>query len=173
MDKHVLSVLVKNSSGVLSRISGLFSRRGFNIDSLTAGRTQDKSISRMTIALMGNDMILEQFIKQLNKLEDVIKIIKTNDNESVYRELVLIKVKAESTERAEINEIVNIFRCKVVDISKDTMTIELTGDESKINALISLVDEFGINEIARTGLIALERGDRDINSYDELFGVEY
>ncbi|MPQ42312.1 acetolactate synthase small subunit [Clostridium tarantellae] len=173
MDKHFLSVLVKNSSGVLSRISGLFSRRGFNIDSITAGRTQNQSISRMTIALMGNDEVLEQFIKQLNKLEDVIKIIKTKANESVYRELVLVKVNANSEQRASINEIVNIFRCKVVDISKETMTIELTGDESKVNALISLVNEFGIKEIARTGIIALERGDIDINSYDEFFGVEY
>lgn len=173
MEKHILSVLVKNSSGVLSRISGLFARRGFNIESLAAGKIQDGSITRMTITLMGNDDVLDQFIKQVNKLEEVIKIIHLKENESVYRELVLVKVNADINQRAAINEIVNIFRCKVIDVSKESMTIELTGDESKINALINLVEEFGIKEISRTGLIALERGDKDIYSYGEYFEVEY
>ena len=117
MDKHVLSVLVKNSSGVLSRVSGLFSRRGYNIDSLTVGRTEDQNISRMTIALNGDEDVLEQVKKQLNKLEDVICVTDLNDNESVYRELVLIKVRANAENRAAINETVKIFRSKIIDLS--------------------------------------------------------
>ena len=134
--RHVLSVLVKNSSGVLSRVSGLFSRRGYNIDSLTVGRTEDEKISRMTIAIVGDNDTLEQVKKQLDKLEDVIKVIDLKSGKSVYRELVLIKVKADAEKRAAINEIVTIFRSKIIDVSVDTLTIELTGDESKITALI-------------------------------------
>ena len=130
--RHVLSVLVKNSSGVLSRVSGLFSRRGYNIDSLTVGRTEDEKISRMTIAIVGDNDTLEQVKKQLDKLEDVIKVIDLKSGNSVYRELVLIKVKADAEKRAAINEIVTIFRSKIIDVSVDTLTIELTGDESKI-----------------------------------------
>lgn len=173
MDKHVLSVLVRNSFGVLSRVSGLFSRRGFNIESLTVGKTQDENISRMTISILGNDDVLDQVIKQLNKLEDVKKIININNEDSIYRELVLIKVKANANERAAINEIVKIFRCKVVDIAKESLTIELTGDESKVGALIELVSEYGIKEIVRTGITALERGDKEITSYGEYFEGEY
>ena len=136
------SVLVRNSSGVLTRVSGLFSRRGFNIDSLTVGRTENPEISRMTISLNGNEDILEQFIKQLNKLEDVLRVLELKSDNSVYRELVLIKVKANAEERAAINEVVRIFRSKVIDISTDTLTIELTGDDSKINALIKLIEEY-------------------------------
>lgn len=169
--KHVLSVLVKNSSGVLSRVSGLFSRRGYNIDSLTVGRTENESISRMTITLMGDDDILEQVKKQLNKLEDVIKVIDLNQENSVYRELVLIKVKADAQDRAAINEIVNIFRSKIIDLSTDTLTIELTGDESKISALIKLMEDYGIQELVRTGVTALERGDKTINNYDDYYDL--
>ena len=150
MDKHVLSVLVKNSSGVLSRVSGLFSRRGYNIDSLTVGRTEDQNISRMTIALNGDEDVLEQVKKQLNKLEDVICVTDLNDNESVYRELVLIKVRANAENRAAINETVKIFRSKIIDLSTNTLTIELTGDEDKVSALISLMEEYGIEELVRT-----------------------
>lgn len=164
--KHVLSVLVRNSAGVLSRVSGLFSRRGYNIDSLTVGRTEDKTISRMTITLKGDDDVLEQVKKQLDKLEDVIKVIDIKQGKSVIRELVLIKVKADAEKRAAINEIVKIFRCKIIDVSVDTLTIELTGDENKISALIKLMEEYGIEELVRTGVTALERGDRTINSYD-------
>lgn len=173
MDKHVISVLVRNSSGVLSRVSGLFSRRGFNIDSLSVGRTQDPDVSRMTITLMGNDAVLDQFIKQLNKLEDVLKVINLTPEESVYRELVLIKVNADTNQRAAINEVVKIFRCKIIDLSKDTLTIELTGDESKVSALINLLEEYGIKELVRTGVTALERGDKDISSYGEYFEEGY
>ncbi|EKY28538.1 acetolactate synthase small subunit [Clostridium celatum] len=169
MDRHVLSVLVRNSSGVLTRVSGLFSRRGFNIDSLTVGRTENPEISRMTISLNGNEDILEQFIKQLNKLEDVLRVLELKSDNSVYRELVLIKVKANAEERAAINEVVRIFRSKVIDISTDTLTIELTGDDSKINALIKLMEEYEIKELVRTGICALERGSNDITNYCEIF----
>lgn len=169
MDKHVLSVLVKNSSGVLSRVSGLFSRRGYNIDSLTVGRTEDQNISRMTIALNGDEDVLEQVKKQLNKLEDVIGVTDLNDNESVYRELVLIKVRANAENRAAINETVKIFRSKIIDLSTNTLTIELTGDEDKVSALISLMEEYGIEELVRTGITALQRGEKTLkNSVEEL-----
>ncbi|WP_026886631.1 acetolactate synthase small subunit [Clostridium beijerinckii] len=169
MEKHVLSVLVKNSSGVLSRVSGLFSRRGYNIDSLTVGRTEDPSISRMTITLMGDDNVLEQVKKQLSKLEDVIRVINFKADDSVYRELVLIKVKANAENRAAINETVNIFRSKIVDLSTDTLTIELTGDENKISALINLMDEYGIEELVRTGVTALQRGEKTIKNSIESY----
>lgn len=163
--RHVLSVLVKNSSGVLSRVSGLFSRRGYNIDSLTVGRTEDEKISRMTIAIVGDNDTLEQVKKQLDKLEDVIKVIDLKSGNSVYRELVLIKVKADAEKRAAINEMVTIFRSKIIDVSVDTLTIELTGDESKITALIKLMEEYGIQELVRTGVTALERGDKNIRNH--------
>jgi acetolactate synthase-1/3 small subunit len=169
MEKHVLSVLVKNSSGVLSRVSGLFSRRGYNIDSLTVGRTEDPSISRMTITLMGDENVLEQVKKQLNKLEDVIRVINFKADASVYRELVLIKVKASAENRAAINETVNIFRSKIIDLSTDTLTIELTGDENKISALINLMEEYGIEELVRTGVTALQRGEKTIRNSIESY----
>ena len=163
--KHVLSVLVENSSGVLSRVAGLFSRRGYNIDSLTVGKTDNEEVSRMTITITGDNDVLEQVTKQLEKLEEVIKVINLKPDSSVYRELVLIKVKATAEKRADINEIVKIFRCKIIDLSMETLTIELTGDESKISALIKLMDEYGIEELVRTGVTALERGDKSISSY--------
>ena len=169
MARYVLSVLVRNSSGVLTRVSGLFSRRGFNIDSLTVGRTENSEISRMTIALNGGLEELEQFTKQLNKLEDVLRVLSLKPENSVYRELVLIKVKADAEQRASINEIVKIFRSKIVDISPETLTIELTGDESKINAHIKLIEEYEIKELVRTGVCALERGANDITDYCEIF----
>ena len=162
MEKHILSVLVRNSSGVLTRVSGLFSRRGFNIDSLTVGRTEEEDISRMTIVIAGDMEVVEQVIKQLNKLEDIINIQELISDNSVYRELVLIKVKADAEKRAEINEVVKIFRSKIVDVSQSTLTVELTGDESKINALIRLLNEYGIKEVVRTGICGLERGEKSI-----------
>ena len=161
MEKHILSVLVRNSSGVLTRVSGLFSRRGFNIDSLTVGRTEEEDISRMTIVIAGDMEVVEQVIKQLNKLEDIINIQELISDNSVYRELVLIKVKADAEKRAEINE--------VVDVSQSTLTVELTGDESKINALIRLLNEYGIKEVVRTGICGLERGEKSIKEKDRLF----
>ena len=169
MEKHILSVLVRNSSGVLTRVSGLFSRRGFNIDSLTVGRTEEEDISRMTIVIAGDMEVVEQVIKQLNKLEDIINIQELISDNSVYRELVLIKVKADAEKRAEINEVVKIFRSKIVDVSQSTLTVELTGDESKINALIRLLNEYGIKEVVRTGRCGLERGEKSIKEKDRLF----
>lgn len=167
MEKHVLSVLVKNSSGVLSRVSGLFSRRGYNIDSLTVGRTENPEFSRMTITLAEDEDMLEQVKKQLNKLEDVIRVVNFKADDCIYRELVLIKVRANAENRSAINETVKIFRSKIVDLSSNTLTIELTGDEKKISALIGLMKEYGIEEVVRTGVTALQRGDNTIeNSLD-------
>lgn len=160
----MIAVLVKNSSGVLSRVSGLFSRRGYNIDSLTVGRTENKAVSRMTISLTCDIDMLEQVIKQLNKLEDVIRVAYLKSENSIYRELALIKVSANSQNRSEINEIVKIFRCKIVDVSVDALIIELTGNGKKISALLQLLKEYGILEIARTGITALERGGETIQS---------
>ena len=147
MARYVLSVLVRNSFG----------------------RTENSEISRMTIALNGGLEELEQFTKQLNKLEDVLRVLSLKPENSVYRELVLIKVKADAEQRASINEIVKIFRSKIVDISPETLTIELTGDESKINAHIKLLEEYEIKELVRTGVCALERGANDITDYCEIF----
>lgn len=163
MKKHVLAVLVKNSAGVLSRISGLFSRRGYNIESLTVGSTENTEISRMTITLLADEDILEQVEKQLQKLEDVMKVINLEPTECVYRELVLVKVRANEGNRAAINEIVSIFRSKIIDLGTDTLTIELTGNESKVTALINLLKGYGIEEIVRTGVTSLQRGEKTIN----------
>lgn len=157
--KHTLAVLVENHAGVLSKVSGLFSRRGFNIDSLAVGITEDPRISRMTIVVDGDEYIIEQVSKQLNKLIDIIKVIDISD-ESVVRELALIKVNASSENRSEITEIVNIFRAKVVDISKNTMTIEISGDSGKVAALQNMLQPFGIQEMVRTGTIGIERGTK-------------
>ena len=146
MNRHVLSVLVENQSGVLSRVSGLFSRRGYNIDSLSVGVTEDPSVSRMTIVVRGDDYILEQIKKQLNKLIDVIKVIELDPKQSVFRELMLIKVNARENSRASIIEIVDIFRASVVDVSSETLTVEMTGDEDKIEAFINLMKPYGIRE---------------------------
>lgn len=164
MNRHVLSVLVENQSGVLSRVSGLFSRRGYNIDSLSVGETEDPKVSRMTIVVRGDDYILEQIKKQLNKLIDVIKITELSARESIFRELALIKVKTTMETRASIIEIVSIFRANIVDVANETLTVEMTGDESKIEAFINLMDSYGIAEIVRTGLTAVERGNRQIKN---------
>jgi len=165
MNRHVLSVLVENQSGVLSRISGLFSRRGYNIDSLTVGETEDRKTSRMTIVVRGDDYILEQIKKQLNKLIDVIKIIELKQSLAVFRELALIKVYAPPDSRAAIISTIDIFRAKVVDVAKESLTAEITGDQSKVDAFIELMSPYGIREIVRTGLTALERGNREINEH--------
>lgn len=156
--RHTISVLVENQFGVLARIAGLFSGRGFNIDSLSVGETTDPSVSRMTIVVRGDDRILEQVVKQLRKLINVIKVVDLTKDESVNRELVLIKVEANNKTRAEILSITDIFRGKIVDVSPESYTIEVTGDENKIKAIINLLTSFGIKEIARTGKVALGRG---------------
>ena len=162
MAKHTLSVLVENHAGVLSRVAGLFSRRGFNIDSLAVGVTENPDVSRMTIVVDGDEYTVEQVSKQLNKLIDVIKLRKLENSESVRREIALIKVAATTATRSEIIQIVGIFRANIVDVSKSTLTIEITGGEDKIAALEDMLKQFGIKEIVRTGTIAIERGNRII-----------
>lgn len=162
MAKHALSVLVENHPGVLSRVAGLFSRRGFNIDSLAVGVTENKDISRMTIIVDGDDYTVEQVSKQLNKLIDIIKIKQLDKGDSVSRELALIKVAATASTRAEIIQIVEIFRANIVDVSKNTLTIEISGGTDKVAALEDMVRGFGIKEIVRTGTIAIERGNKYI-----------
>jgi acetolactate synthase-1/3 small subunit len=162
MAKHILSVLVENQAGVLSRVAGLFSRRGFNIDSLAVGITENPEVSRMTIVVNGDEYIVEQVTKQLNKLIDVIKIKKLEPAESISRELTLIKVAANASTRSEIIQIVEIFRANIVDVSKSTLTVEVSGDEDKTKALEDMLRTFGIKEIVRTGTIAIERGNRII-----------
>lgn len=164
MNKHVLSVLVENHSGVLSRISGLFSRRGYNIDSLSVSETEHSDISRMTIVTDADEYTLEQVKKQLNKLVDVIKIIELKENAAIYRELALIKVGANTKTRAEIIEIANIFRAHIVDVSNNSLIVEATGDQGKIKALINMLEPYGIKEIIRTGLTALQRGENELKN---------
>jgi acetolactate synthase-1/3 small subunit len=155
---------VENHAGVLSRVAGLFSRRGFNIESLAVGVTENPEISRMTIVVDGDDYTVEQVSKQLNKLIDVIKLKKLDEKDSVSRELALIKVAATASTRAEIVQLVEIFRAKIVDVSKNTLTIEISGDTKKVSALEELLRQFGIKEIVRTGTIAIERGNRFIEA---------
>lgn len=155
--KHTISVLVENKFGVLARVSGLFSSRGFNIDSLTVGVTDDPEIARMTIVVKGDDRILEQVTKQLHKLIDVIKVSDLTNEERVERELVLVRVGGEGR-RAEIIEIANIFRAKIVDVTPKSVIVEMTGDDEKIEALLELLKPFGIKELVRTGKVAILRG---------------
>ncbi|NLC78073.1 MAG: acetolactate synthase small subunit [Clostridia bacterium] len=158
--KHTLSVLVENKPGVLSRIAGLFARRGYNIDSLAVGRTEDPAVSRMTIVVEGDERVVEQVTKQLHKLVDVIKLWDMTNEEYVDRELILIKVHADPATRAEIMQIVDIFRARIVDIGRNSLIIECTGDAGKINAIESALRPFGLRELVRTGKIALARGQK-------------
>ena len=157
MKQKVLSLLVDNTSGVLSRVSGMFSRRGYNIDSLSVGVTENPKYSRMTVAVTGDDRILTQIKNQLNKLEDVIEVEELEDGASVCRELVLIKVKADQNERQAIIAVTNVYRAKIVDVSPESIMIEITGNSSKIEAFIELLNGFTIQEIVRTGLTGLAR----------------
>ncbi len=155
--RHTLSVTVENEPGVLSRVAGLFSGRGFNIESLNVAPTLEEGVSHMTIITNGDEHIVEQIVKQLRKLVTVIKVVDLIEHSSVEREMVLIKVNAEDAKRAEILRVVDIFRCKVVDVSVDELSIEVTGDHGKIEALINLLGRFGIKEVARTGTVAMKR----------------
>ena len=157
--KHIISVLVENKFGVLARVAGLFSGRGFNIDSLSVAETLDSTKSRMTIVVKGDDRILEQINKQLNKLIDVIKVTDfSGDNEDcVERQLVLVKVSVNQTTRAEIMQIVDIFRARIINVHRSHLTVEVTGSESKVEAFINLLRAFGIKEIVRTGKVAIAR----------------
>ena len=166
MRKQVLSLLVENTSGLLSHVSGLFSRRGYNIDSFSAGVTADPRFTRITVVTSGDEKILEQIEKQLAKLEDVIDIKKLKDGESVCRELILVKIRAKDTDRQAILSVANIFRAKIVDVTNDSMVIELTGDQSKLDAFLDLVKGYDILELARTGITGLSRGSADVTMID-------
>lgn len=165
MQKRILSLLVDNTAGVLSRISGLFSRRGYNIDSLSAGVTADERFSRMTVVCSGDALILEQITKQLAKLVDVRDIKILEPENSVSRELVLVKVAAKPNEREGVMTIANIFRANIIDVGKESMVIELTGSKSKLSAFIDLLDEYEILELARTGITGLSRGADDVRFF--------
>ncbi|MHC1701294.1 MAG: acetolactate synthase small subunit [Humidesulfovibrio sp.] len=155
--RHILSVTVENEPGVLSRVAGLFSGRGFNIESLNVGPTLDPGVSVMTITTEGDEQIIEQIVKQLRKLITVIKVVDLTDLKSVLREMVLLKVNANDANRAEILRVVDIFRCKVVDVSIDELTIEATGNYDKISAIVGLLTRFGVKEISRSGMVAMKR----------------
>ena len=162
MEKHILSVLVENQAGVLSKISGLFTRRGYNIDSLTVGETEDPKTSRMTITLHGDMQTVEQIVKQLNKLIDVIKVVELEMGSSVCRELLLIKVNASLETRSDIIGISDIFKAKIIDVAKESLILELTGDSEKVEAFTEILKPYGILEYNRTGITALERGKHTI-----------
>jgi acetolactate synthase-1/3 small subunit len=158
--KHTLSVLVENKPGVLTRVAALFARRGFNIDSLAVGETEDPALSRMTITVVGLDKPIEQVTKQLHKLINVIKISDLEPEVTVERELVLVKVSTTAETRSEIMQIVEIFRAKIIDVSREAVVIEVTGTREKVDAMLTLFRPFGIVELARTGRIAIRRGHR-------------
>ena len=159
--RHVISILVENEPGVLSRVSGLFSGRGFNIESLNVAETLDPTVSRMTLVTSGNEQIIEQIIKQLNKLVNVVKVMDLTGSDFVDREMLLIRVRAEASSRAEVLRIMEIFRGRVVDVSPKSYALEITGDEKKIQAVIDLLAPFGILEIVRTGKVAIVRAKKD------------
>jgi acetolactate synthase-1/3 small subunit len=167
MKRMVLSILVENTAGVLSRVAGLFSRRGYNIDSLTVGETQDPAISRMTVLAHGDDQILEQIRKQVQKLEDVIEIKELVAGESVTRELILVKVNATENDRQAIIAIADIFRAKIVDVAIESLMIELTGNQDKLDAFTKLLEQYTIKELVRTGITGLARGSGDIADFIE------
>jgi len=155
--RHTISVLVENKFGVLARISGLFSGRGFNIDTLNVAPTQEPDLSRITVVVRGDDTVLDQINKQLQKLVNVIEVIDFKEGQAVERELVLVKIKADSRTRAEIIQIVDIFRAKIINVAPDSVIVELTGDEGKINGFLTLIESFGVLELARTGKLAMRR----------------
>ncbi|MDQ3601287.1 MAG: acetolactate synthase small subunit [Actinomycetota bacterium] len=164
MTKHTLSVLVEDKPGVLARVSGLFSRRGFNIESLAVGPTENSDISRMTIMVTVDELPLEQVTKQLNKLINVIKIVELDPAIAVRRELLLIKVRADATVRSQVLETVELFRAKVVDVSPESLTIEATGTAEKLDALLRMLEPFGIREMVQSGMVAIGRGPRAITA---------
>ena len=165
--QRVFSLLVDNNPGVLSRVSGLFSRRGYSIDSITAGVTADPRFTRITIVASGDELILSQIEKQVRKLEDVIEIKVLHSKDSVYRELIMVKVRANKTERTEIISVADIFRAKIVDVEKDSLMVELTGNGSKGDAFLELLEGYEILELARTGITGLQRGIKDVTVIDQ------
>lgn len=162
MTTHTLSVLVENKPGVLARVAALFSRRGFNIDSLAVGPTEDSGVSRMTIVVNLEDQPLEQVTKQLNKLVEVLKIVELQAPDAVERELALVKVRADVTTRSSVLETVQLFRAKVVDVAADAVTIEVTGNRDKLEAMLRVLEPFGIRELVQSGMVAISRGGRSI-----------
>ena len=165
--QRVFSLLVDNNPGVLSRVSGLFSRRGYSIDSITAGVTADPRFTRITIVASGDELILSQIEKQVRKLEDVIEIKVLHPEDSVYSELIMVKVRANKTERTEIISVADIFRAKIVDVEKDSLMVELTGNGSKVDAFLELLEGYEILELARTGITGLQRGIKDVTVIDQ------
>ena len=166
MRRQVYSLLVDNNPGILSRIAGLFSRRGYSIDSITAGMTADPRFTRITVVATGDELILSQIEKQVRKLEDVVEIKLLKEGESVCRELIMVKIRANAAERAEVISIADIFRAKIVDVEKESMTAELTGNQSKLDAFLNLLDGYEILELARTGITGLARGSKDVTFID-------
>ena len=164
VNTHTLSVLVEDKPGVLARVASLFSRRGFNIQSLAVGATEQKNMSRMTIVVSVEDSPLEQITKQLNKLINVIKIVEQDDDNAVSRELALIKVRADATTRSQVIEAVNLFRAKVVDVTTESLTIEATGTPAKLEAFMRVLEPYGIRELAQSGVVSLSRGPRGIGT---------
>ena len=165
--QRVFSLLVDNNPGVLSRVSGLFSRRGYSIDSITAGVTADPRFTRITVVSSGDEQILSQIEKQVRKLEDVIEIKVLHPEDSVYRELIMVKVRANKTERTEIISVADIFRAKIVDVEKDSLMVELTGNGAKVDAFLELLEGYEILELARTGITGLQRGIKDVTVIDQ------
>lgn len=162
MRKQIFSLLVCNNTGLLSRVAGLFSRRGYSIDSITAGTTMDERYTRLTVVASGDEQILSQIEKQLQKLEDVVDIKILADGESVCRELVMIKIRAGASQRAEVASLADIFRAKIVDVDAESLMLEMTGTQSKVEAFIGLLEGYEVLELARTGLTGLSRGTKDI-----------
>ena len=162
--RHIISLLLENEAGALSRVAGLFSARAFNIESLTVAPTEDRTVSRMTLVTSGSDEIIEQITKQLNKLVDVIKVVDLNDYRHIQRELLLIKVSAKKEERAEIKRLAEIFRGRIIDVSENAYMLELTGAGAKLDAFIRALDESMILEVARSGVLGVTRGDKALQS---------
>jgi acetolactate synthase-1/3 small subunit len=163
VSRHTLSVLVENKPGVLARVAGLFSRRGFNIDSLAVGPTEHPEVSRMTIVVNVEESPLEQVTKQLNKLVEVIKIVELDPDQSVARELLLVKVKADVDTRGRVLEIVQLFKAKVVDVATDAVTVQVTGNQGKLEDFLRVVEPFGVRELVQSGMVAIGRGGRSIS----------
>lgn len=164
-EKHLLTALVENKPGVMQRISGMFSRRGFNIENISVGPTENPAYSRITLAVKGDERVLEQVVKQMNKLVPVIKVRELNEKDAVVRELALVKISVSNQNaRNEITHYVEVFRGRIVDVSPDSLIVEITGDPEKIDAFISLVMPYGIKEVARTGITAMHRGAKEIKS---------
>ena len=167
MRKQVFSLLVNNNAGLLSRVAGLFSRRGYNIDSITSGVTADARVSRITVVASGDEQSLSQIRKQLAKLEDVLDIKVLEDGKSVCRELIMVKVRANAAQRTEIISLADIFRAKIVDVETDSLMLEMTGTQSKVEAFLDLVSPYEILELARTGITGLSRGSKDLVMFED------